>query len=87
MTTKLTPVQKQILLFLGTGGPAYISTGHKSTRCGVVTSGDRWISTNNTTMYFMEKYGLIVQDVPGRNKPWRANREHPLVARLLDLAR
>lgn len=83
-TAKLTPIQKQILLFLGTGGPAYISTGSKSTRCGYVTGGDRWVSTNSATLYFLEAYRLIVQDVPGRQKPWRANREHPLVSKLLE---
>lgn len=81
---RLSNVQKQILRFLGTGGPSYFSTGHRITRCGSVTGDRRWVNTNATTFWWLVEDDLIVQDVPGNNQPWRANTDNPRVARLLE---
>ena len=85
---RLSPVQRRILTYLIAGGPARVATGFRDTRTGRSTStGERWINTNATTLWFLESDRLIIQDTPGPEQPYRANLSHPAVQRLAESRR
>jgi hypothetical protein len=79
---RLTPVQQQILLFLGTGGPSYIVTGSSTTHCGLITGGRRCVRTNSTTLHFLVHHRLVIRDAA--SDTYAANRKDRRVAKLLD---